>query len=34
MLTRNIHKRLLPVNHYMHIPPFIDTLFLTAHLVH
>ena len=27
-------NRLLPVNHYMHIPPFIDTLFLTMHLVH
>ena len=27
-------NRLLPVNHYVHIPPFIDTLFLTAHLVH
>ena len=27
-------NRLLPVNHYVHIPPFIDNLFLTAHLVH
>ena len=27
-------NRLIPVNHYVHIPPFIDTLFLTAHLVH
>ena len=27
-------NRLLPVNHLVHIPPFIDTLFLTAHLVH
>ena len=27
-------NRLLPVNHYVHIPPFIDTLFLTAHSVH
>ena len=24
----------LSVNHYVHIPPFIDTLFLKAHLVH
>ena len=24
-------NRLLPVNHYVHIPPMIDTLFLTAH---
>ena len=27
-------NRLLPVNHYVHIPTFIDTLFLTADLVH